>query len=180
MKMKLKHTITIAFIVVVALIAGTVLAQSGGGFTVTRSTVSGGSSTSTGGGYILRGTIGQTEAHGSVTGGGYNMTGGFWSLPAPVIISQPGDAPTRNYYVTHTVPLSWNRVTQAVGYHIQVATDKLFTNIIWNDDTLSANTLSVTTPFLGNSFYYWRVRAKADAVNWSNWSLPDTFTVNSP
>jgi len=178
--MKLNHTITIPFIVVVMLIAGTVWAQSGAGYIVIRSTVAGGSATSSGGGYTLRGTTGQPEANEILTGGGLNMTGGFWALPAPIIISPTSGAPARNYFTVHTLPLSWNGLSWAIGYQVQIATDKLFTNIIWNDAALSANTLTVTTPYLANSVYYWRVRAKIDAVKWSNWSAVDTFTVNSP
>jgi hypothetical protein len=129
---------------------------------------------------MLRGTAGQPEANETLIGGGYKMTGGFWALPAPIIISPTSAAPDRNYFIVHTIPLSWSRLSWAVGYQVQVATDKFFTNIIWNDATLSVNTLSVTTPYLANGFYYWRVRARADTVKWGNWSAADTFIVNSP
>ncbi len=42
--------------------------------------VSGGGGTSTGGTYQVSGTIGQPDASGALTGGGYSLTGGFWSL----------------------------------------------------------------------------------------------------
>jgi hypothetical protein len=55
-----------------------VLAQSGGGYDLTWSTVDGGGGTfSTGGGYSLGGTAGQPDA-GLMTGGGYSLGGGFW------------------------------------------------------------------------------------------------------
>lgn len=55
-----------------------VSAQSGGGFELTWSTIeSGGSTFSTGGGYTLAGTIGQTDA-GQLQGGSYQLVGGFW------------------------------------------------------------------------------------------------------
>ena len=38
----------------------------------------GGGMNSTGGIYQVSGTIGQHEAGGSMTGGGYSLTGGFW------------------------------------------------------------------------------------------------------
>jgi len=55
------------------------LAQSGGGFEITRSTLDAGGGISTGGGFRLGGTMGQPEPGGAMTGGGFTMTGGFWS-----------------------------------------------------------------------------------------------------
>ena len=54
------------------------LAQAGGGYDLTWSTVDGGGYTfSTGSGYSLGGTAGQADA-GVLTGGGYTLAGGFW------------------------------------------------------------------------------------------------------
>jgi len=59
--------------------ANPALAQSGGGYVITKSTVDGGGSTSlTGGSYALGGTVGQPDA-GALSGGTYSLTGGFWS-----------------------------------------------------------------------------------------------------
>ena len=67
-------------IVVVALFAFALpgLAQVGGGYDLTWSTIDGGGTTfSTGGGYALGGTIGQPDA-GLLSGGSYTLAGGFW------------------------------------------------------------------------------------------------------
>ena len=54
------------------------LAQSGGSYDLTWSSVDGGGGTfSHGGGYSLGGTAGQPDA-GLLTGGGYTLGGGFW------------------------------------------------------------------------------------------------------
>jgi len=54
------------------------LAQSGGGYDLSWSTVDGGGYTfSTGGVYTLGGTAGQPDA-GLLAGGGYTLAGGFW------------------------------------------------------------------------------------------------------
>jgi hypothetical protein len=59
------------------LLSSVVLAQ-GGGYDLTWNTVDGGGATfSTGGGYSLGGTIGQSDA-GALTGGSYSLNGGFW------------------------------------------------------------------------------------------------------
>ena len=42
--------------------------------------IAGGGGTSTGTVYSVSGTIGQPDASGPMTGGGYSVTGGFWSL----------------------------------------------------------------------------------------------------
>ena len=60
------------------LVASVALAQSGGGYDLTWSTIDGGGATwSEGGGYSLGGTIGQPDA-GVLSGGGYTLAGGFW------------------------------------------------------------------------------------------------------
>ena len=73
-------TILLTLIVLVLLLAGNVLAQSGDGYALTWSTVDGGGATfSTGGSYTLGGTIGQPEDAGVLMGGDYTLGGGFWS-----------------------------------------------------------------------------------------------------
>ena len=71
--------------------------------------VSGGGGTSTGGTYQVSATIGQHDAGGPMTGGAYSVTGGFWSLVAPV--QTPG-APT--LYISqagNTVTVYWQAVS---------------------------------------------------------------------
>jgi hypothetical protein len=46
--------------------------------------IAGGGGTSSAGGYTVSGTIGQPAAGGPMTGGGYSLTGGFWSLVSVV------------------------------------------------------------------------------------------------
>ncbi len=67
--------LALAVLVVPAL----VLAQSGGGYDLSWSTIDGGGATfSTGGPYALGGTIGQPDA-GTLSGGPYTLAGGFWA-----------------------------------------------------------------------------------------------------
>jgi hypothetical protein len=63
-----------------------VLAQSGGGFDLTWSTLDGGGASSAGGGYQVSGTVGQPDASaaGAMSGGDYALTGGFWGVTFPV------------------------------------------------------------------------------------------------
>ena len=101
------------------------------------------------------------------------------STPTFPPVTPTRSVPVRNSYVEHMIPLTWNAVSWAVGYRIQIASDRLFNHIVWNDDTLSANTLRVITPYLSDGSYYWRVRAKTNATRWGDWSIPDTFTINA-
>lgn len=65
-------------LVILFLGATTAFAQSSSGFDLSWSTVNGGGQTfSTGGPYILGGTIGQPDA-GALSGGSYILEGGFW------------------------------------------------------------------------------------------------------
>jgi len=54
-----------------------VLAQSGGSYDLMRSTIAGGGGVSSGGVYLLGGTVGQPDAA-ARTGGVYTLVGGFW------------------------------------------------------------------------------------------------------
>jgi hypothetical protein len=65
-------------ILALALIAGAAscaLAQ----FSIPWSTIDGGGGTSTGGNFVLSGTIGQPDA-GKSSGGSFSLSGGYWSL----------------------------------------------------------------------------------------------------
>jgi hypothetical protein len=65
-------------LVALLLLSSVALAQSGGGYDLTWSTIDGGGATwSEGGGYALGGTVGQPDA-GVLSGGGYTLAGGFW------------------------------------------------------------------------------------------------------
>ena len=64
-------------LVVMFLAVESALAQSGGGYDLSWSTLDGGGGQSSAGHYTLDGTIGQPDA-GALTGGVYALTGGFW------------------------------------------------------------------------------------------------------
>jgi hypothetical protein len=66
---------TVMLLVLVAIPA---LAQTGGGFDLSWSSVDGGGGASAGGVYALSGTVGQSDA-GVMSGGVYTLSGGFWA-----------------------------------------------------------------------------------------------------
>ena len=81
--------------------------------------VSGGGGTSAGGSYVLSGTTGQHDAGGSMTGGNYSITGGFWALYA---VQSPG-APmlTIQWINATTVKVSWP--SPSTGFVLQQNND---------------------------------------------------------
>lgn len=61
------------------------VAQSGGSFTITKSVIAGGGGNSTGGTFVVDGTVGQSAAGTTSSGGTFQVTGGFWGgTAAPV------------------------------------------------------------------------------------------------
>ena len=87
--------LTIALILALLIVPAIALAQSGGDYDLTWSTVDGGGGASSGGEYALRGTIGQADA-GTLSGGDLTLFGGFWagapsggySVYLPLVIRQ--------------------------------------------------------------------------------------------
>jgi hypothetical protein len=82
----MKRKPTILIMLTVLLIAGawpmatTTLAQTGGPYDLSWSTIDEGGPSSTGDSYWLGGTAGQIDASGPLTGGSFELTGGFWSI----------------------------------------------------------------------------------------------------
>ena len=64
------------------LLGGVILAQSGGGYDMSWSTVDGGGAESSGGSYTIAGTAGQPDAGSVHSGGPYALVGGFWAATA--------------------------------------------------------------------------------------------------
>ncbi len=88
----------------------------GPGYTLKWAKVTSGGSTTTGGRYRLLATIGQPDAGGSLTGGRYTFTGGFWAqivvVPTPGLpllsIAQAGDQITVAWPATGSYTLEQN------------------------------------------------------------------------
>ena len=70
---------TLVLLVAAILGAGAALAQTGGGYDLTWSTIDDGGGGSAGGGYQLNGTLGQPDVGAALSGGAYSLTGGFWA-----------------------------------------------------------------------------------------------------
>jgi hypothetical protein len=76
---------TLLISLMMSLLLGSALAQSGGGYELSWWTIDGGGITfATGGSFDLGSTIGQPDASNPLTGGAFSLTGGFWFAPACV------------------------------------------------------------------------------------------------
>ncbi|HBZ86376.1 MAG: hypothetical protein A2509_05865 [Candidatus Edwardsbacteria bacterium RIFOXYD12_FULL_50_11] len=96
--------------------------------------------------------------------------------PDAPIPSTPADASILN---TTSVNFSWFAVDGAVAYNLQVDNiDGSFTSPIINDSTISTAGVNIDLSAYGDYFYYWRVRARDAAGNWSGYYSIPTFTID--
>lgn len=136
--------------VILALAALSASAQT---YSIDWSKVSGGGGTSTGGVYVVSGTLGQHDAGTPMSGGGFSLTGGFWSFLS--LVQTPG-APLLSirYTTTNTAVVSWP--SPSTGFNLQSATDLGLSN--WVNSALSpsddgTNRFLIVTPPTGNGFF---------------------------
>ncbi len=106
-----------------------------------------------------------------------NPTG--WSPVRSFLVASPsGAAPTRILFNTTTPTLSWNRVTWAAGYRVQVSKNSNFSGTPTQSPPLAATTFSYQiTPALTSGLHYWRVCALDNAGTCSLWSPPESFVI---
>src|SRR5437899_5103310 len=79
--------LTVLTAILVGLFSLLMFPQSGGTFVIQKSVIAGGGDRSTGGSFIVDGTIGQTVAGTQSTGGTFSLQSGFW--PGASAITAP-------------------------------------------------------------------------------------------
>ena len=114
--------------------------------------VSGGGGTSTGGVYSVSGTIGQHDAGAPMTGPGYSLVGGFWSLYA---VQTPG-APLISILLTNgtTALVYWP--SPSTGFELLQNTNVTTTNWVTPPEPIADNgTIKyiIVHPPTGNRFF---------------------------
>jgi hypothetical protein len=77
-----------------------------------------------------------------------------------------------------SLPLTWNAVTGAVTYRVQLSTSSAFTGTVIDDSMITTPSVPVG-PLSSNSTYYWRVNT-SDAGGASAWSTQWSFTTIPP
>jgi hypothetical protein len=89
-------------------------------------------------------------------------------------------APIRNYYNSLPLKLTWNRVSWAIAYQIQVASNSSF-NLSQEYNVILPNTaLEATINSLADGTYYWRVRAQNSNCAWGLWNGTERFVLDTP
>jgi hypothetical protein len=113
--------------------------------------IAGGSGASAGGTDSLDGTIGQHDASGTMSGGKYSLTGGFWSI---IAVPTPG-VPNLviQYLGPNSVKVSW---PDTGGYTLRQNSDLSTAN--WAASAYSVTTANGTnsitiTPPMGNLYF---------------------------
>ena len=97
------------------------------------------------------------------------------ALTPPVLVSPANGASG----VARPVVLSWQSVPSATRYEVQIAELSNFGTLTFSKNDISASTYTVQG-LLGNTQYYWRVRAVTDYAS-SEWSTVRNFvTAPSP
>ncbi len=93
--------------------------------------------------------------------------------PAPQL-SFPANL-SNNVIENLSVNLSWGATKKTDRYHVQVASDSNFTNLVTTDSTVTVNMCSAT--LASYIKYYWRVRAHGSNGLWSDWSVKYCFYI---
>ena len=107
---------------------------------------------------------------------GWNCTIDTTSPTVPVLVSPSNGAETSDT----TVYLDWsNSSDSGTGvdyYQVQVDNNSSFSSPEFDATPISSND---TTSSLSDGYYYWHVRARDNAGNWSSWSSYRTFRVDT-
>lgn len=102
-------------------------------------------------------------------------------LASPVLRA-PGNGATG---VTRPVLLYWSVVDGALNYHVQVATDEAFTNVVWHQLCEHPTHQALATGLASGTKYYWRVVASdgtdtAHSEVWTFTTAEETITLAAP
>jgi len=111
---------------------------------------------------------------------GTKPAGGFaiWNkpntLPAAPTLVTPANAAIGTGTVSY---FNWNAAAGGgVTYQIQIATDSLFTNLVFNDSLVTAASRRAG-PLAATTKHYWRVRGR-NSVGVGGWSTVQSFTTS--
>jgi photosystem II stability/assembly factor-like uncharacterized protein len=108
---------------------------------------------------------------GGSSGSAINVPGGLTLPPAAPQLVSPANAALEQ---PRNLTLSWSATASATKYHLQVATDSLFGNMILDYANLAGTSFAVG-PLAGSTRHYWRVRASNEGGP-SLWSSTWHFT----
>ena len=115
--------------------------------------VAGGGGTSTGGVYAVSGTIGQPDAGGPMSGDGYSLTGGFWSLIS--VMRTAGFPDLTIMHAGNSVIVSWlNTGSYSLQQNTNLAATAGWTTSGYAISTSNGTNFVTITPPTGNLFFH--------------------------
>ncbi|MBA3870040.1 MAG: DUF11 domain-containing protein [Anaerolineae bacterium] len=88
--------------------------------------------------------------------------------------------PPLNLFTISTPTLTWNSISWAAAYEIQVDNDSGFNSPNFDMNNIPQGTFTVTTSALADGIWYWHVRAKRDDGTWGGWSATASFMIDTP
>ncbi len=95
------------------------------------------------------------------------------AIPVAPTLSSPANLATN---VSRTPTMSWNAVTGAATYEIQISTDAIgFSTLAFGRTGLTARSIRVSPQLGSRTVYYWKVRA-VNAAGTGPWSTVRSFT----
>ncbi|MCF1750127.1 LamG-like jellyroll fold domain-containing protein [Mariniradius sediminis] len=108
--------------------------------------------------------------------GSYSEIWKFSTSGSTVTLNQPTLASPSNaaLHQATTVNFTWNAVTNATGYDLQISESNTFSNIAFSLSNVNTNSGSISN-LAESKTYFWRVRAKAGTAN-SAWSSVWNFS----
>lgn len=101
---------------------------------------------------------------------------GYQSEFSPARVLNLSGAPSAHYWTTTSVTLTWNFVSWADQYRVQVDDDPTFASPV----PKIATDLEAAFDLPGPGTYYWRVRAEDENGGAGPWSATETFVVATP
>lgn len=117
-------------------------------FSIDRSVIASGGGTVSGGPYTLTGTIGQIDAGQSLTGGIYELDGGFWSLN--ILVQTPGSPTLLISNSNGNITISW--APNVVGFRLQTS-PVVGPNASWQTVSGVANNSVIEPVSIGTHYF---------------------------
>ncbi len=96
------------------------------------------------------------------------------------VISPERSSPILNRFTTLTPTLTWNPLSWATEYEIQIDISRKFNTSVAQTHSVAAPTTTLVTDTLADGVWLWRIRARDASGNWGKWSSPEMIVIDAP
>jgi len=97
----------------------------------------------------------------------------FANAPTATTLTTPADMSTN---IPNSPTLDWALLADAATYDLEIATDANFTNVVFNESSITTLPFQATTTLAANTQFFWRVRGANTVCGVGTWSTPFSFT----